>query len=313
MPAQPSKTGTPSTQVETTRAAPISLGRARRTGPGPARPGRRPRPGARTPASSRWFTQPSRRCTPRTPSRGPAPARAGTARCPARPGSPYAVRFTAMWIAASGSGVLTGQSLPIASRAPARCRSPNGYCQRGALRTEERQRQLGHLLVEAGPQRLHVGGHAELGEARARRRGGRAAGARCGGAGRAAGVERARRTRPAPPAPPRSPIACTCTWKPAASSAATSPRSAPASTNEWPRLSVGVAAAVEVGRGQRRRAVLGDAVLHDLHARRRGTGRGCSRARRSTSSATCSAPRSRSHHSAPTTSAVRSPCAAARR
>ena len=49
---------------------------------------------------------------------------------PARPGSPYAVRLTATWIAASGSGVLTGQSLPATSRAPARCRSPNGYCQR---------------------------------------------------------------------------------------------------------------------------------------------------------------------------------------
>ena len=32
-------------------------------------------------------------------------------------------------MAASGSGVLTGQSLPAARRAPARCRAPNGYCQ----------------------------------------------------------------------------------------------------------------------------------------------------------------------------------------
>ena len=45
-------------------------------------------------------------------------------------------------------------------------------------------------------------------------------------------------------------------------------RSASGSTKEWPALSVGVAAAVEVRRGQRGRAVLGDAVLHHLDAGR---------------------------------------------
>ena len=49
---------------------------------------------------------------------------------PARPGSPYDVRVTAVWMAASGSGVLTGQSLPATRRAPVRWRSPKGYCQR---------------------------------------------------------------------------------------------------------------------------------------------------------------------------------------
>ena len=48
--------------------------------------------------------------------------------CPARPSS-YAVRVTAVWIAASGSGEVTGQSLPITNRAPARWSPPNGYCQ----------------------------------------------------------------------------------------------------------------------------------------------------------------------------------------
>ena len=47
---------------------------------------------------------------------------------PAGAGSPYDVRCTAVWMAASGSGVLTGQSLPATSRAPAACRSPKGYC-----------------------------------------------------------------------------------------------------------------------------------------------------------------------------------------
>jgi len=43
-------------------------------------------------------------------------------------GSSYAVRVTAVWIAASGSGELTGQSLPMTSRAPARWSPPKGYC-----------------------------------------------------------------------------------------------------------------------------------------------------------------------------------------
>ena len=118
---------------------------------------------------------------------------------------------------------------------------------------------------------------------------------------------RARRRRPAPRAPPRSPIACTCTWKPAAASAATCSRSAPGRRTSGRVLSVGVPAAVEVRRGQRRGAVLGDAVLHDLDAGGAEPAVRVGRARRSTRSATCSAPRSRSHHSAPTTSAVRSP------
>ena len=85
-------------------------------------------PGAIVPASSRWFTQAepevyaakaasrSRACCGRNASE------------PARPSSPWAHRLTATWIASSGSGELTGQSLPATRRAPDRCSAPNGYC-----------------------------------------------------------------------------------------------------------------------------------------------------------------------------------------
>ena len=123
----------------------------------------RPRP---RPASSRWFTHalPEVYAANATSSGSACSGRNGSV--PARPGSPYDVRVTAVWIAASGSGVETGQSLPATSRAPARCRAPKGYCQRRPLLPQERQGQVDHLVVVAGPERLHVRGDAELGEPR---------------------------------------------------------------------------------------------------------------------------------------------------
>ena len=186
---------------------------------------------------------------------------------PAGPSSPYDVRVTAVWIAASGSGEVTGQSLPITSRAPAPWRSPNGYCQVDRSGAEERDRQLVHLLLVAGPQRLGVGGDAQLGEAR------HVVGVDdlevgdvvaqvvpCPAARAAANASSASRT-------PRSPIACTCTWKPSADSATTTSLSSSASTNEWPALSVAWPCRSRYG-AERGREVLEDAVLHDLHARR---------------------------------------------
>ena len=73
-----------------------------------------------------------------------------------------------------------------------------------------------------------------------------------------------------------------------------------------------VAAAVEVGLDQRSGAVLGDAVLHDLDRGRARTARRTSPRAWRRGPATCSSPRSRSHHSAPTTALTRSPRAAAR-
>jgi hypothetical protein len=69
-----------------------------------------------------------------------------------------------MWMAAIGSGELTGQSLPITSRTPLRFRSPNGYCHAERCRPERRQRQFGNLRVATCPQRLRVGCDAEPGE-----------------------------------------------------------------------------------------------------------------------------------------------------
>ena len=43
-------------------------------------------------------------------------------------GEPGAERLTATWIAWSGSGLLTGQSLPAARVAPERSSAPNWYC-----------------------------------------------------------------------------------------------------------------------------------------------------------------------------------------
>ena len=140
---------------------------SRRTGRGRAPRGRRPRPAASTP--------------PRLGVAVVDPRRAGGVRrerrlerdrllgqeasWPAGPSSPYAVRLTATWIASSGFGradrpVAAGDqpgagALEVAERVlPGR-----------PLLAEERQRQLDHLVVEAGPQHLQVGRDPELGEA----------------------------------------------------------------------------------------------------------------------------------------------------
>ena len=115
--------GSPSIQVDTPgqRRSPPGPANGSRssttrsaTAPGP-RPRRRRRGG---------WPRPSPRCTPRTVSRA-RPARAGTARSP--PGSPYdAVDRDVDRLERVG-----GADRPVAartSRAPARCRSPKGYC-----------------------------------------------------------------------------------------------------------------------------------------------------------------------------------------
>ena len=78
---------------------------------------------------------------------------------------------------------------PVAARAASWRRSasrrPNGYCHGRALRPEERQRELVHLRLVTGPQRLDVGRPRRARGNAARRRGARPAGAR-GGGGRSA-------------------------------------------------------------------------------------------------------------------------------
>ena len=103
-----------------------------------------------------------------------------------------------------------------------------------ALGSQERQGQLDHLVVVARPQRLHVRGHTERTEARDvigmhQLQVGDVVAADVASRSRASKASSVSRT-------PRSPMACTCTWKPSASSAATYPRNAVASTKEWPVL-----------------------------------------------------------------------------
>ena len=76
-----------------------------------------------------------------------------------------AMRRTATSIWMSGSGVETAQSLPKASRAPARRSEPNGYCQPARCGADEGDRQDVHLGLVDGPQRLAVGDDAERREA----------------------------------------------------------------------------------------------------------------------------------------------------
>src|SRR5215212_5926166 len=120
-------TAFPATHVEATRVAPIWS-----TGPANGSRSRTARsaacPGARTPAPSSR----SRPLTQAEPEVYAAKAVVRSIACSGRNGSrgsSYDVRVTAVWIAAIGSGEVTGQSLPITRRAPARRREPKGYCQ----------------------------------------------------------------------------------------------------------------------------------------------------------------------------------------
>ena len=227
---------------------------------------------AARPASSRWFTRAepevyaanavsrSRACSGRNGS------------VPAAPSSPYAVRLTATWMRRERVGRARPASrCPRPAGHPARCRSPNGYCQRRPLLTQERQRQLGHLVVEAGPQRLHVGG-----DVRAPRTGGtssgwtscrwamwwrRSAAAAPGCAGVLEGVERLADA----PVTDRVHVHLEALGV-QRGDVRLAARSA--STKEWPVLPVACPQRSRYGVAERRGAVLGDAVLHDLHAGR---------------------------------------------
>ena len=75
-----------------------------------------------------------------------------------------ATRSTAISISSSGFGVETLQSEPIASTAPGGAQRAERVLPAPAL-AEERDRQVVHLALVAGPVGLGVGGHAELPEA----------------------------------------------------------------------------------------------------------------------------------------------------
>src|SRR5262249_12817256 len=103
---------------------------------------------------------------------------------------------------------------------------------RGPLGTEERQRQLGHLRLVAGPQRLAVGEHPEA-----------------GGPGHVIGVDglegrdvvpasRAAAIASSASRTARSPIAWMCTWTPRASMAVTASFSSSGAKKLVPRPSV---------------------------------------------------------------------------
>ena len=178
-------------------------------------PGREHRPRRRGGSPTRC-----RRCTPRTRSRASSACSGRNGSVPARPLGVRRAGDGRRGSPAAGPGVLTGQSLPRDQPGAGAVQVAEGVLPAGPLLAQERERQVDHLLVVAGPQRLHVGRDAELARTAARRRGGPAAGARRGGGGPgrcptiASSVSRT----------PRSPIACTCTWKPAASSARTASR-----------------------------------------------------------------------------------------
>ena len=66
----------------------------------------------------------------------------------------------------SGSGLLTDQSLPAASASPGAQQVAEGVLPRRPSLAEERDRQLVHLRLVGGPQRLDVRDRAELREPR---------------------------------------------------------------------------------------------------------------------------------------------------
>ena len=277
-------TGSPPTHTRSTRAAPISSRRLR-TGRGRARTRSATAPGPIVPASSRWFTHAepevyaAKRGLEVERLLGEERLAARQARARRTPcGGPR------RGCAASGSGVLTGQSLPATRRAPARWRSPKGYCRAAARRPRNGMVSSTIWSSWHGPQRLDVGRDAELGEPRRRRRGARAGGGRCGG-GRS-GVGALERVEGLAHAAVAETVDVHLEARRV--EGADVPRSASGSTNEMPRLSVGVPAAVEVGLDERGRAVLDDTVLHDLH---RGGGeptRASAVAALATSSSICS-------------------------
>ena len=185
-------------------------------------------------------------------------------------------RVTATSICSSGFAVVTAQSLPIASVAPA------------AEQVAERVLQLGPLAARGtGSVSSSICGsvcaqyawqfadHAERGGTAARPPAARPGGARCGAGGRVRPVRGARRLR-------RRPARCA---RPGRRSRAGAPgsragrarsrprRAARGSTYVSPWLSVVPAAAVAVGLEQRAGVVLQHPVDHDLHRRRVEAGR----------------------------------------
>ncbi len=213
---------------------------------------------------------------------------------------------------ASGSGLLTGQSLPAARVAPARCRSPNGYCQ--AARSGPRKGMVSSSIC--GSWAAHSGWMLATAPSRAKRV--RSSGwttwrwARWCRAPRHPLAARAASTASSASRTARSPSAWKCTWKPSASSSVTCPRSATGSTKLRPELAVAqpqpsryglVIAAVKF-------SAMPSCMIFTEPARNRPWPNS---SRRCTSSGICSAPRSRCHQSAPVTRAVSVPERAAAR
>src|SRR5581483_8519651 len=223
--AHRSNTARPPTNVRSTDASAISSGGcSNRLRSSTTRSARLPT-SIEPERSSRWFTyaEPivaaasavgrSRRWSGRNGSSPPSGPAYG------KPGG--IVRFTATWISQSGFGLETGQSLPTASTAPERARLRNGYW--SLARSGPRNGTVSSVIC--GSLQAQSGcALATTPRARNRRRSSGWITWMCAMwcrrspnpfARRAASIaSRASRTA-------RSPIACTCTWNPSASSRAT--------------------------------------------------------------------------------------------
>ena len=265
---------------------------ARRRGRGPGRPGRRACPTSIVPVVVEVVHV--RRA------RGVRGQRARPGRAPARAGTAVGARLvrarrrlTATWMPASGSGLLTGQSLPAASRRAGAQQVAERVLPGGALGPEERDGQLVHLRLVGRPQRLDVGGRAELARTAATSSGWttwrwarwwrgslRPLAAR---AASTASRPRGRRGRRARGSAPGSRAASSCGHVPVQQ-----PRGRRTRARELP---VAQPQPSRYGLEHRGGEVLGDAVLHDLHASsRRNRPAAVSASRRATRSAICSAP-----------------------
>ena len=158
-------------------------------------------------------------------------------------------RSTATCISSSGSGLETVQSLPERQRAPARTRLPNGYCHDARSGAEERDRQVVHLRLVRGPQRLDVRGGARAGGTAGCRRGarpgcGRGGGGRRSGRSRQRGLDRVERL-PDRAVAERVEVHLEARARPAAVTACFS---SSGSTNEMPAFVGRLAVRVEVRR-----------------------------------------------------------------